>query len=252
MLDDLKRKVVIITGATSGIGRATAIAFGAAGAKVVACGRRTPLGEELVRTIEAQGGEALFVTADVSIAAEAEGVVRAAVDRFGRLDVAFNNAGTGSMGGRLADQSEDSYDAVFNINVRGLWLSMKYEIQQMLKQGGGGSIINCSSIYGHVATPYSGHYTASKHAVEGYTKMAALEYAADGIRINAVAPGVIEAPLGGDLLEGKMRQKFVTLHPLGFFGEPMDVAQAVMFLASDVSRFITGTSVRVDGGYLTQ
>ncbi len=251
MKHDFGEKVAIVTGATSGIGRETAIAFANCGAKVVACGRRTAEGEETLRMIRDRGGDAIFVKADICMADQAEALVKTAVDHFGRLDVAFNNAGIGFIEGRLADISEKTCDIVFNTNVRGLWLSMKYEIQQMLKQGQGGAIVNCGSIQGHIAISQSGHYPASKHAVEGYTKLAALDYAADGIRVNSVAPGTIEAPLGGDMLDGEARNYFLSLHPLGFFGEPADVAEAVLFLASDSARFITGTSLRVDGGYIT-
>lgn len=252
MFQDLNGKVAVVTGATSGIGRATANAFAAAGTKVVVCGKRTVEGEETAHAIIVRGGEAIFVAADISDAGQVERVVGRAVDAYGRLDVAFNNAGTAVLAGRLADETDENFDTVFNTNVRGLWLSMKYEIRQMVRQGQGGAIINCSSVQGHIAIPGSGHYTASKHAVEGYTKLAALDYAADGIRINAVAPAIIEAPLGGDLLEGEAREMFLAMHPLGSFGQPADVADTVLFLASDVSRYVTGTSLRVDGGYLAR
>jgi NAD(P)-dependent dehydrogenase (short-subunit alcohol dehydrogenase family) len=248
----LTGKVALVTGGAAGIGRGTAIEFANMDAKVVICDMNRAGGEDTVRMIQEKGKEALFIRTDVSIASEVEALVKGAVDRFGRLDAAFNCAGVGLIEGRIADSTEQNYDFIFNVNVRGLWLSMKYEIQQMLKQGQGGAIVNCSSIQGLVAMPGTGHYTAAKHAVEGYTKLAALDYAADGIRVNSVCPGVIESGLGGDLLQGEARRMFLALHPLGFFGLPSDVANLVVFLASDAARNITGTSVRTDGGYCTR
>jgi NAD(P)-dependent dehydrogenase (short-subunit alcohol dehydrogenase family) len=249
----LQGKVVLVTGGTDGIGRTTARAIAAAGGKVTVSGRRAEEGRDTVRLIEADGGEALFVQGDVSREADVERMVAETVARFGRLDGAFNNAGIGAAGGKLADMPGDSFDAMFDINVRGVFLSMKHEIRQFLKQGGGGAIVNCSSIQAHVTIAGSGHYPATKHAVEGYTKMAALEYAENGIRINAVSPGVIiDGRLGAGPLPPEFQKMLLDLHPIGRFGTAQDVADSVIFLLSDKAGFVTGSSLVVDGGYMAR
>ncbi len=249
----LDGKVVLVTGGTSGIGRIAAQAIAKAGARVAVTGRRPEEGEETVALIGQAGGEALFVRGDVSDEADVERAVAETVARFGRLDGAFNNAGIGAAGGKLADMDAASFDDMFNINVRGVFLSMKHEIRRFLEQGSGGAIVNCSSLQGHVAIAGSGHYPATKHAVEGYTKMAALEYAGDGIRINAVSPGVIsDGRLGSGPLPREFQQMLLELHPIGRFGTGQDVADAVIFLLSDKAGFITGSSLVVDGGYMAK
>lgn len=249
----LQGKIALVTGGTSGIGQTTALAIAKAGAKVGITGRRAEEGHETVRMIEAAGGEALFIQGDVSREADVERMVGETAARFGRLDVAFNNAGIGAAGGLLADMDADTFDDMFNINVRGVFLSMKHEIRQFLKQGTGGAIVNCSSIQAHVTIAGSGHYPATKHAVEGYTKMAALEYAAQGIRVNAVSPGVIaEGRLGANPLPEEFQKMLRDLHPLGRFGSAQDVADSVIFLMSDKASFITGSSLVVDGGYMAR
>ncbi len=249
----MEGKVALVTGGSLGIGRATAIRLAQSGAKVAITGRNQPEGDAAVAMIEEAGGEALFVRGDVSNEADIEQAVAETVGRFGRLDAAFNNAGIGEIAGPLADLDASTFDNMFTVNVRGVWLSMKHEIRQMVKQGDGGAIVNCSSIQAHVAIGGSGHYTATKHAIEGYTKVGALDYAADGIRINAVAPGVIE---DGRLGAGEAPQEFkdflLAKHPLGRFGQGKDVAGAVEFLMSDAADFITGTVLFVDGGYMVE
>jgi NAD(P)-dependent dehydrogenase (short-subunit alcohol dehydrogenase family) len=249
----LEGKVILITGGTSGIGRTVALAMVEAGAKVSVTGRRQAEGEEAVSLIEKAGGEGLFVQGDVSREADVEAMVARTVERFGRLDGAFNNAGVGAAGGRLADMDADTFDEMFDVNVRGVFLSLKHEIRQMLKQGGGGAIVNCSSIQAHVTIAGSGHYPATKHAIEGYTKMTALECAGDGIRVNAVSPGVIgEGRLGAGDLPQEFQDMLRGLHPLGRFGTAQDVADSVIFLLSDKASFITGSSLVVDGGYMAR
>ena len=250
---DFQGKVVIVTGATSGIGRETAIQFAKAGAKVVTAGRREAAGKEVVEAISHVGGEAIFVQTDVSKEAEVKRLVEAAVSKYGRLDIAFNNAGV-EQTGPLAEFTEEDYRHVFDANVLGVFLSMKYEIPAMLA-GGGGSIINTSSIVGHVGMPGASIYIASKHAVEGITKAAAMELADQNIRVNAVAPGAIETAMI-DRFAGEVgsesRQGLADAHPLGRMGKAEEVAAAVLFLASDASSFSTGISLPVDGGWLAK
>jgi NAD(P)-dependent dehydrogenase (short-subunit alcohol dehydrogenase family) len=253
MTTTLSGKVALVTGGTSGIGRATAIAYAQQQAKVVVVGRRMDEGEETVRLIQEAGGEAIFVQADVTKEADVEAMVDKAVGVFGRLDIAFNNAGTVAENPSLIEQTEAEYDRIMNVNVKGVWLSMKYEIAQMLKQGSG-SIVNTSSGAGVVAVPTQSLYTASKHAVVGLTKAAALQYAKAGIRINVVAPAAIETDMFEAATGGQDEAKaYVTgLHPIGRIGTPLEVANAVLFLSSDMASFITGETLMVDGGYVAQ
>jgi NAD(P)-dependent dehydrogenase (short-subunit alcohol dehydrogenase family) len=247
---NLGGKVAFVTGGTSGIGRATAIALSEAGAKVAITGRRKQEGEELVSEITKRGGDCLFIRTDVSQAADVEAAVAKTVATFGRIDIAFNNAGVGGAKGGVVDLLESDFDLIFNTNVRGVWLCMKYEIQQMLKQNCGGAIINNSSIQGHISLGFSGHYTASKHAVEGYTKSAAVEYAKHGIRVNAIAPGTVITPL----ITGynSALEEHAKRYPIRRLAETDDVVGAVLFLASDAARYISGVSLPVDGGFLIQ
>lgn len=249
----LQDKVALVTGGTSGIGRATAIAYAQQQAKVVVVGRRMDEGEETIRLIKQAGGEAIFVQADVTKEADVEAMVDKAVSVFGRLDIAFNNAGTVGENPSLIEQTEAEYDRTMNVNVKGVWLSMKYEIAQMLKQGSG-AIVNTSSGAGVVAVPTQSLYTASKHAVVGLTKAAALQYAKAGIRINVVAPAAIETDMFEAATGGQDEAKaYITgLHPIGRIGTPLEVANAVLFLSSDLASFITGETLMVDGGYIAQ
>lgn len=246
-------KVVLIIGATSGIGKATAIVFAAAGAKVVLSGRRENLGAEVVSQIQAADGEALFVKTDVSQEGEVAALVEKTVAHFGRLDVAFNNAGVESFH-PLTEIPEAEYRRIFDVNVWGVIASMKHEIPAMLKSGGG-SIINTSSAVGHVGMAGTTTYVASKHAVEGITKAAALEYAQQGIRVNAVAPGGVSTEMfdrfAGDE-ESDAAKYFSSLHPIGRLARAMEIAQPVLWLASDASSFVTGQSILVDGGFTVQ
>jgi len=246
----LQDKVALVTGGTSGIGRATAIAYAQQKAKVVVVGRRIDEGEKTVRLIQDAGGEAIFVQTDVTKEADVKAMVDKAVDVFGRLDIAFNNAGTAGENPSLIEQTEAEYDRTMNINVKGVWLSMKYEIAQMLKQGSG-AIVNMASATGVVAYPSAPLYTASKHAVVGLTKAAALQYAKAGIRINVAAPGSIKT----DMFEAATDEAkaYITgLHPIGRVGTPLEVANAVLFLSSEMASFTTGATLMVDGGSVAQ
>ena len=246
----LQDKVALVTGGTSGIGRATAIAYVQQQAKVVVVGRRMDEGEETVRLIKEAGGEAIFVQADVTKKADVEAMVDKAVGVFGQLDIAFNNAGTVGENPSLIEQPEAEYDRMMNVNVKGVWWSMKYEIAQMLKQGSG-AIVNMASGAGVVALPNILLYTASKHAVVGLTKAAALQYAKASIRINVVALAVIQTDMF-ETFTDEAKAYLTGLHPIGRVGTPLEVANAVLFLSSDLASFVIGETLMVDGGYVAQ
>ncbi|MDY6781211.1 MAG: SDR family oxidoreductase [Cyanobacteriota bacterium] len=247
---NLNSKVAIVTGGGSGIGRATAIAFAKAGASVVIANRNVERGEEVVQFIGSTGGKAIFQKTDVARSSDVEALVNRTVQEFGRLDIAFNNAGIDGSHLPLAEQSETDVTNLLDVNVKGVWLCMKYQVAQML-QNGGGAIVNNSSIFGLNGYPTWSVYTATKHAVTGMTKAAALEYAQQGIRINAVAPGPIETPLlevgtGGD------PHSYSGFVPMGRIGQPEEVANAVVWLCSDAASFVTGHTLPVDGGVCAQ
>lgn len=251
MRSELAGKVGLVTGGTSGIGRDTAILFAQAGAKVVVAGRRQVEGEHTVDLIRSAGGEALFVQADVSNAAEVDAMIQKAVAKFGRLDVAFNNAGVEGVWAPIIKQSEEDFDRTININLKGVWLCLKYEIRQMLKQGGGGAIVNMASVTGLVGSATAAAYSASKHGVIGLTKTAALETARSGIRINAVCPAAVESEMSERLFGAPHVHKYVlSCHPMGRFGKPTEVAEAVVWMCSDRASFMTGQFLVLDGGFL--
>src|SRR5271165_3764167 len=248
---ELEGKVGLVTGGTSGIGRETAVLFAKAGAKVVVAGRREKEGQGTVDLIRVAGSEGLFVKADVSKAPEVEGLIQKAVEAFGRLDIAFNNAGTEGKWVPIAKQSEEDFDRTISVNLKGVWLCLKYEIQQMIKQGGSGAIVNMASITGLVGSAGAAAYSASKHGVIGLTKAAALETARSGIRVNAVCPGAIETSMSERLFGAPHVHKYVlSCHPIGRFGKPAEVAEAVVWMCSDRASFMTGQSIVLDGGYL--
>lgn len=253
MQTSFQNKVVLVTGATSGIGKVSALAFAKAGAKVIVSGRREAEGQAVVAEIKAAGGEATFVKADVAVEADVAALVAKTVATYGRLDVAFNNAGV-ELTGSIVDAAEADYRRVFDINVWGVITSMKHEIPVMLKQGAG-VIINTSSVAGHVGMAGASIYVASKHAVEGLTKAAAMEYAKQGIRVNAVAPAAIETDMMNRFTGGGNEEALSymrSLHPVGRLGRSEEIANPVLFLASDAASFITGASLNVDGGLLAQ
>src|SRR5208282_4219986 len=233
MAQELEGKIGLITGGTSGIGRETAVLFAKAGAKVVVSGRREREGEETIELVRAAGGDGLFVKADVSIASEVDALIQKAVERFGRLDIAFNNAGIEGVWVPIIKQSEEDWDRTIDVNLKGVWLCLKYEIRQMLKQGSGGAIVNMASINGLIGAAGAAAYSASKHGVVGLTKAAALETARSRIRINAVCPAVIETPMGERLFGApEVKKHMVGLHPIGRYGKPMEVAEAVVWMCS--------------------
>ena len=251
MTAELHGKVGIITGATSGIGRDAAVLFAKAGAKVVLAGRREVEGKETLDLVRAAGGDGLFVKTDVSKAAEVQALVQKTVEKFGRLDVAFNNAGIEGAWIPIAEQSEEDWSRTIDINLKGVWLCLKYEIQQLLKQGGGGAIVNMASVAGLIGSAGAATYCASKHGVIGLTKSAALETAKSGIRVNVVCPAVIETPMGERIFGAPDMKKYALgLHPIGRFGTPMEIAEAVLWMCSDRASFMTGQSLVLDGGFL--
>jgi NAD(P)-dependent dehydrogenase (short-subunit alcohol dehydrogenase family) len=244
----MKQPVVLITGALTGIGRASAVAFAKKGAKLVVAGRHDEAGEALVGELRSLGAEAEFVNTDVRKEDEVRALVDKTVARFGRLDVAVNNAGTEGRRGQITEQTAESYAAIFDTNVLGVVLSMKHEVRAMQAQGSG-SIINISSTYGHEGAPGASIYAGAKHAVEGITKSVALELAKSGIRVNAVAPGPTDTGML-TRFTGTPENKaaLVTTVPMGRLGLPEELANAIVFIASDEASFITGHVLNVDGG----
>jgi NAD(P)-dependent dehydrogenase (short-subunit alcohol dehydrogenase family) len=245
-------KVVLVTGASSGIGRTTAVAFGCEGARVVVTGRRAERLEETVSLLRQTGAESVAVAGDCSKAVDVRRMIDTAVATFGRLDCAFNNAGI--QGGKAfvptAEYSEDIWDEVIAVNLTGVFLCMKYEIQQLVRQGAGGAIVNMSSVAGLIGTRIGVGYGASKHGVIGATRAAAMEYAANGIRINAVCPGVVRTEMTERAFfhDDELGAAMTRRHPLGRLGTVEEVAQAVLWLCSDQSSFTTGHALPVDGG----
>jgi NAD(P)-dependent dehydrogenase (short-subunit alcohol dehydrogenase family) len=245
-------KVALVTGGTAGIGRATALAFAREGAKVALAGRRVEEGEETVRFIKQQAGDALFVQADVSKASDVEHLIHAVVTTYGRLDYAVNIAGTEGALGPITTLSEDGWERTIAINLKGTWLSLKEEVAAMLKQGG--AIVNIASALGMVGIPGMTIYAASKSGVIGLTKAAAIEYAKAGIRVNVVSPGPIDTKLLVRLAGGfqQAKNQMESIIPLGRVGQPEEVAAAVIWLCSDAASFVTGHNLVVDGGYIAQ
>ncbi|MBA4276462.1 SDR family oxidoreductase [Flavobacterium sp.] len=251
MENTFKNKVVLVTGGSSGIGRATALAFARKGAKIVIADWVENL--ETMDIIENLGGEAIFVKCDVSNSVDVKALIEKIIATFGRLDFAFNNAGIEGTSAPTQDCSEENWDKTIGINLKGIWLCMKYEIPVMLKKGKG-VIVNCSSVAGLVGFQGSPAYVASKHGVIGLTKTAALENAKLGIRINAVCPGIIKTPMI-DRATGNKKEvetQLMSMEPIGRFGLAEEIANAVIWLCSDEASFVTGIEMPVDGGFVVQ
>ena len=254
MTEWFEGKVALVTGGGSGIGRATALAFAREKARVVVSDIDVKSGEETANMIARTGGEAIFIKADVSIATEVEALVAKAVETYGRLDCAHNNAGIElefSVPDRRND--EETWDRVIDVNLKGVWLCMKYEIPQMLIQGGG-AIVNTSSVAGLVGNVKQPAYVASKHGVTGLTKATALEYAKEGVRVNAVCPGVVDTPLVDRIVDSnpELTDEMSDWQPVGRLGTPEEVAEAVVWLCSDAASFVTGHNMAVDGAFVAR
>lgn len=248
-------RVALVTGAGSGIGRTTSLAFAKQGARVVVSDINPATGNETVGQILAAGGKAIFIPADVSDEAQVKNLIDRTLAEYGQLDYAFNNAGLTQNSQPLVDQPPKTYDEMFNVSVRGVWLSMRAEIEQMLKQGGG-AIVNMGSMSAVVGISGLTTYSGSKHAVLGLTRGAALDYAKQGIRINAVGPGTINTPMIDRFVElagtDAVMEPIRAAHPIGRTGRPEEVAEAVLWLCSDASSFVLGQMLMVDGGYSVQ
>ncbi len=254
MKTDLTGKVALVTGGATGIGRATAQLFAKRGAKVAIADIRADKGEETAQSIREAGGEAAFFEADVADADAVTAMVAGVVREFGRLDCACNNAGIGGTHAPTAEYPEDVWRRVLDVNLTGIWLCLRAEIPAMLKTGGG-AIVNMSSIFGRVGFPQLGAYVAAKHGVIGLTKTAALEYATQGIRVNAVCAGLVKTPLllaAGIADGGDMESTVQHLHPVRRFGTTHEIAEVIVWLCSDAASFVTGESVLADGGYVAQ
>lgn len=248
-----QHKVAIITGASFGIGRATAIAFAQRGAKLVLADWKEDPEQQTMKQVKALGADAIFVQCDVSKASDVQNLMDSCIKTYGRLDYAFNNAGIEGAQAITHECSEENWDNTIAVDLKGIWLCMKYEIPQMLKQPGS-AIVNCSSVAGLVGFAGLPAYVASKHAVLGLTKTAALEYATQGLRVNAVCPGVIHTAMI-DRITGndeKVEKQFTELEPVGRMGTPQEIAEAVVWLCSGASSFATGVALPVDGGFVAR
>lgn len=249
----VKDKVALVTGGGSGIGRASALTFAREGAKVVVSDVVVEAGKETVQLIKNADGEAVFIKTDVAQVSDVEALIAKAVEAYGRLDCAHNNAGIEGNSAKVADYDEADWDRVIAINLTGVWLCMKYEIPQMLQQGSG-AIVNTSSVAGLLGFRTGSAYVASKHGVLGLTKTAALEYAKSGIRVNAVCPGAVDTPMMGRITDHRPHRaaKMAAGEPVGRMGTPQEIAEAVVWLCSDAASFVTGHPMTVDGGLVAQ
>jgi NAD(P)-dependent dehydrogenase (short-subunit alcohol dehydrogenase family) len=244
-------QVALVTGAGSGLGLATARAFAESGATVVIADWHEDSVQAAAKALTARGHRALAIRCDVADDAQVEALVRETVGKFGRLDVAYNNAGVQNLLAETADTTRDDYDRVMGINLRGVWSCMKFELREMRRQGSG-SIVNCSSLGGLVGGAERGIYHAAKHGVLGFTKSAALEYAARGIRINAICPGLIQTPMSDQMVaagQGEALKAMEKSIPMARVGRPEEIASAVLWLCSDAASYVTGQSLSVDGGF---
>ena len=247
------QKVAIVTGGSSGIGRATAIALAKQGVKISISARRVKEGEETVRLVKEAGSDGIFVRTNVANEDDVKSLVENTVKKYGRLDYAFNNAGVEQTMAPIVEQTVEEFNQIMNINVKGVWLSMKYEIPEMIKSGGG-AIVNNSSVAGIIGFPQMAIYIASKHAVLGLTKSAALEYAKSGIRINAIAPGGVETEMANRVNENNPQflDYLTSMHPIGRIADPEEIANAVVWLLSEKASFVLGHTLLVDGGVVSR
>jgi NAD(P)-dependent dehydrogenase (short-subunit alcohol dehydrogenase family) len=244
-----------VTGGSSGIGRATAVALAKEGVRIAVAARRTSEGEETVRLVKEAGSDGIFVNTDVTNENDVRSFVEKTVTTYGKLDYAFNNAGIEQTMAPLAEQTVEEFDQIMKVNVRGVWLSMKYEIPEMIKNGvGGGAIVNNSSVAGIMGFPQMAIYIASKHAVLGLTKSAAQEYAKSGIRINAIAPGGVKTEMANRVSEDNPQflETLTSMHPIGRLANPEEIANAVVWLLSDNASFVLGHTLLVDGGIVSR
>lgn len=243
-------KAALVTGASSGIGKATAFAFARDGYAVALADIDNAAGADVLKTLQDEGRQALFMQCDVADAAQVNALVHQCVATFGRLDVAFNNAGIEGVPAATADCTHENWDRVIGVNLTGVWLCMRAELKQMLQQPEGGAIVNCSSVAGIAGLPTVPAYVASKHGVIGLTRTAALEYATRNIRVNAVCPGAIETPMLERFMHGEQgRQQMIATEPVGRIGTPDEIAAAVVWLAGPAASFVTGHALAVDGGW---
>jgi NAD(P)-dependent dehydrogenase (short-subunit alcohol dehydrogenase family) len=246
----MTQKVAVITGGATGIGKSTAMLLASKGIKVVISGRREAVGQKAIEEIRAQGGDAAFIAADVDNETQVSQIIGFALKKYGRLDLAVNNAGISNETKTIGDSDPAKFQAMLQTNVMGVYLCMKYEIQQMLKNGGG-SIVNLASIAGLNGIPYAGPYAATKHAVVGLTKSGALDYATQNIRINAVAPGAIKTDIiAGSIAQGQYDEATISaMHPIARMGNPEEIAHGIAWLLSDEASFVTGHILNIDGGF---
>lgn len=247
-MKSFENKVVLVTGAASGIGRATAFAFAQEGAKVVVSDSQEEAGQKTVEEIKKNQGEAFFIKCDVSSEEEVKNLVTKTIEKYGRLDCAYNNAGIEGKPSSTIECTSEDWDKTVNIDLKGVWLCMKYEIPEMIKNGKG-TIVNCSSIAGLVGFETIPAYVASKHGVIGLTQTAALEYARKNIRVNAVSPGAIHTPMLERFTQGE-EEKMAEEAPMGRVGQPEEIADSVLWLCSDKSSYVTGQTIAVDGGWV--
>jgi NAD(P)-dependent dehydrogenase (short-subunit alcohol dehydrogenase family) len=252
MEKDLNGKVAIVTGGASGIGQVTAKLYAALGAKVVVSDLHEQAGNEVVTQIKQKGDDAIFIKADVSKPEDCEQLVSKTIEAYGRVDIAFNNAGISGEANPIGDMSIEGWNRIIAVNLNSVFYCMKYELQQMVKQGQG-AIVNNSSILGSVGFANSAGYVAAKHGIVGLTKNAALEYSSKGIRVNSIGPAFINTPLLAEAgIDENAKKALVQLHPIGRLGESSEVAELVVWLSSDKASFVTGSYYSIDGGYLSQ